>query len=56
MSIARIIDPARSVAGALHAWNAARADSRVLGRLPRRELADLGYVEGDVDVAALLRR
>lgn len=56
MSIARIITPARSALSAVSSWNAARESSRALGRMPRRELADLGYVEGDTDVAALLRR
>ena len=38
----------------LSRWSAARETHRALGRLSRRELADIGLHEGDIEVSALL--
>ena len=54
MSIARILRPATALAATLSVWRAARDTHRVLVRLSRRELADIGLHEGDIEVSSLI--
>lgn len=51
MTILRL---AASLAATVATWSAACASRRALTRLSRRELADIGLHEGDIEVAALL--
>lgn len=44
----------RRLFAALARWSAACASHRALGKLSRRELADIGLHEGDIEVSALL--
>lgn len=48
--------PLVAVIAALAAWNDARATRRSLSRLSDRDLYDLGFVRGDIDLLAERRR
>lgn len=48
--------PVIAVIAALSAWNDARVTRRCLSRLSDRDLSDLGFVRGDIDMLAERRR
>lgn len=51
-----IAQPIIAIYAALAAWNDARITRRSLSQLSDRDLSDLGFVRGDIDVLADRRR
>lgn len=56
-ALARVIaQPIIAIYAAMAAWNDARMTRRSLSQLSDRDLSDLGFVRGDIDVLADRRR